>query len=706
VTRPKLRDDAYYARTSDGICILTNSGKVVLNGPSIFQWVDRLAPYLDGTHTLEELTASMPVDRKEMTERVIGMLREQHVVVDAETTENSAPRLSAAERHRYRREIGFLGYFGPSAEQRFQAYRDSAVVLVGAGWMLVETVDAALCSGSRQLRIVVTGDCPTDEARLTECEQRARRRDPAQRVTHVSADTADEQQLSAVLNGAGIVIHACDRAAVARSYLLDRACGRLGIPFVSALLTGDEAWVGPFGSASQRPGWMSAWRRLLAHDGAGARAPRPDADQSRPAVSNEENHGAAAPAVVAGQLMREVLRLLTGTAEQAAQAVMTRVDLLSLDTQRHRFLPHPFSLAVVRPDRASQFAAIRRLGDGERVDEEEFDRRAVACLQRRLGVLGEVTERDFTQLPLAVSQVRVSDPVALLGPGAPLPVAVGAGLSLAQARRTAVLRGLALYASLMVDPRRMHVRRGTADSRTGDPEEDLRGLREERWDGYVLGHGVADGRPHEFPATAVFPALRGCPSGYLPPAGAAAGYDWREAVRRGLAGECRRLTLAEVAGRRTAITPVQWDDVALDEAGDRYRSMAKIIGPRLDVYDVTGSPGLPTLAFCVGGVTVAYSCGFSFAHALRDGLADVLLCHQAQASGQTDYAPPGVPPLPGRATRRARVAALPDWSTDETATAAQLARLGWTAVAVPLDHDPAVTTSVTPYLVNVVLTRG
>jgi hypothetical protein len=83
----------------------------------------------------------------------------------------------------------------------------------------------------------------------------------------------------------------------------------------------------------------------------------------------------------------------------------------------------------------------------------------------------------------------------------------------------------------------------------------------------------------------------------------------------------------------------------------------------------------------------------------------VLLCHQAQASGQTDYAPAGVPPLPGRG-RRARVAALPDWSTDETATAAQLARLGWTAVAVPLDHDPAVTTSVTPYLVNVVLTRG
>src|SRR5262249_41533406 len=154
--------------------------------------------------------------------------------------------------------------------------------------------------------------------------------------------------------------------------------------------------------------------------------------------------------------------------------------------------PHPFSLAVSRPDLASLLAAVRRLGEGGRVDAEEFSQRAVACLQPRLGVLGEVTERDFTQVPLAVSQVQVSDPVLLLGADAPLPVAVGADLSLAQARRAAVLRGLALYASLMVDPRRLQVSRGAADPRTGDPDEDLEALREGRWDGYVWGYGLAD----------------------------------------------------------------------------------------------------------------------------------------------------------------------------------------------------------------------
>jgi hypothetical protein len=408
--------------------------------------------------------------------------------------------------------------------------------------------------------------------------------------------------------------------------------------------------------------------------------------------------------VVASQFIRQVARLLSDTGEQAAQAEMTRVDMLSLGTHRHRFLAHPFDLPASPPEAASLQATVRLLGEGEPVDADEFSRRATACVQDRLGVLGEVTEEDFMQVPLAVSQVQVSDPVQLLGLDVPRPVATGADLSLADARRAAVLRGLAVYASLMVDPRRLHVHRDAADPRTGDPDEDLRSLRQERWAGYVCGYGLADGLAHEIPATAVFPALCGVRSAYLPPAGAAAGYDWRDAVRRGLAGECRRLTIAEVIEGRTASTPIEWTDVALDNRGERHRSMVKILGERLDVYDVTGSAGVPTLAFCLDDVTTAYASGFSFGQALSDGLADVLLRHQAEASGQTGYAPPGVPPLPARRSP-ARRAACPDWSTDEAATATRLGRLGWTVVAVPLDHDPALATSVIPYLVNIVLRR-
>ncbi len=195
----------------------------------------------------------------------------------------------------YRREIDFLGYFGPSAERSFLGYRDSVAVLIGAGRMLVETVEAALRCGSRRLRVAVTGECPATMNLLAECERHARQRDPHQRITHMAADLADEEQLSEVLAGADIVAYVCDPADFDRARTLDRVCARAGVPFVSAIPAGDHAWLGPFGPATDRwPGWMGAWRRLLALDGADAGRLRrtagpdgPTADLDGPAAGPE-----------------------------------------------------------------------------------------------------------------------------------------------------------------------------------------------------------------------------------------------------------------------------------------------------------------------------------------------------------------------------------------------------------------------------------
>ena len=83
----------------------------------------------------------------------------------------------------------------------------------------------------------------------------------------------------------------------------------------------------------------------------------------------------------------------------------------------------------------------------------------------------------------------------------------------------------------------------------------------------------------------------------------------------------------------------------------------------------------------------------------------MLLWHQARANREPAYAPAPVPPLPRRG-RLSRAAACPAWSADERTVVARLAQLGWTAMAVPLDHDPGVTAGIMPYLVNVVLTHA
>jgi hypothetical protein len=748
VTGLKLREDAYYVATSDGVYILTAQGEVVMTGRSIFGWIDRLAPYLDGRHTLAELTAALPADRKQMTERVITALADRGVVIEAGEDTDRVYSLTSDERRLYSREIAFLGYSGSSGERSFQAYRDSVIVLTGAGRMLAETVRAALDSGSRTLRVALTGADPSDLLVLADCERRARQRDPRQRIIRSAADRADEDRLSDLVTGAGVVVYASDRAGVDPARALDRLCSRASVPFVAAILVGDHAWLGPFGpETGGRPGWMSAWRRLLALEGDKAGRVRPDGtggpglgiagdgpaeeDPARTGLAGNglagdggagngragegvagegrvpalgDPRAGAAPTVVANQFIREMMRQLSGTAVSVEPARMVRVDLRSLDRKDHPFLPHPFSLAAIRQDRAGLAAAVDRLREGERLEPEEFSGRMTICLEPRLGVLSEVAEQDFAQVPLAVAQVRVSDPVRLLDPGVPLPVVTGAGLSLAEARRAAVLRGLAVYGSLMVDPRRLHIR-GDAPGLTGNPEEDLAALRAGQWTGFVWGHGLADERPRALAAEAVFPALRGGRPGNAPPPGVAAGHDWVEAVRSGLIGQCRRLTLNELDAGQRQFTPIEWTEVALDAVGRRYRSTAAVLGYRLDVYDVTGSPRVPTLAFRLDGVTVAYASGFSFGDALRDGLAEVLLFYQAQADGEAPYAPARVPPMPEHG-RLPGITACPAWSIDAAGAAAQLAHLGWSVVAVPLDHDPSVTGTILPYLVNVVVARG
>jgi len=699
VTGLKLREDAYYVATSDGVYILTPQGEVVMTGRSIFGWVDRLAPYLDGRHTLAELTAALPAGRKQMTERVISALRDRGVVVETGEDADQVYSLTSDERRLYSREIAFFGYSGSSGERSFQTYRDSVIVLVGAGRLFAETMRAALDSGSHTLRVALTGADPADLIVLADCERRARHRDPRQRIIRSAVDRADEDPLSDLVTGAGVVVYESDRADVGPARALDRLCSRASIPFVAAILVGDHAWLGPFGAdTGGRHGWMSAWRRLLALEGDDGGA----GDGRAPALGDPR--AGAAPTVVANQLIREVMRQLSGTAMSAGPARMVRVELRSLNHKNHPFLPHPFSLAATRQDRAGLGAAVDRLREGERLEPEEFSGRMTACLDARLGVLSDVTEQDFAQIPLAVAQVRVSDPVRLLDPGLPLPVVTGAGLSLAEARRAAVLRGLAVYGSLMVDPRRLHAR-GDAPGLTGDPVEDLAALRAGQWSSFVWGHGLADGRPRALAAEAVFPALRGGRPGNAPPPGVAAGLDWVEAVRSGLVGQCRQLTLNELEVGQRQFTPIEWTEVALDAIGRRYRSMAAVLGDRLDLYDVTGSARVPTLAFRLDGVTVAYASGFSFGDALRDGLAEVLLFHQAQADGEAPYAPPRVPPMPEHESVP-DITACPAWSIDAAGAAAQLAHLGWSVVAVPLDHDPSVTGTVLPYLVNVVVARG
>ncbi|MEU4834402.1 hypothetical protein [Streptosporangium sp. NPDC023615] len=684
-----LRPDTYRAASPDGVYMLTHEGSISIRGRSIAQLVDLLAPYLDGRHTLAELTEHLPAQRRELVRKLIALLIERGVVRDLAETFLPGPYLG---------EAAFVGYFRADPIEAFQRHRRTVSLFLGSGRLLRACAQAARRSGLRHVEVVNVTD--GDPGPLPVGDR------------HVSRAT--EEAIAPLLDGVGLVVHAADRPVVERAELIDRLCAERGIRLVQAVAADGRAWLGPIGAVPDGGrSWSSGRLRLAAR--------RMDLPGDRPA-----RPGAAGAAAVAARLAQGVLR--TGTElVRPDESAMVEIDLTTLESRRCPFLPHPFS----RPGGAvvSRADLLRRVAELEReppLTEEEFSRRAALCARDPAGVVGEPGEGRLAQIPLHVCAVQVSDPVGLAGP-VRTPTVTGAGPGVARARYRAVLRALAAYGSLMVDPRRLVTADGRAAAGPGDdPVRVLAALREGRVNGLVWGHVPGTREARLVDAAEAFPWLRatggtpvppgpsepvrpsgppgppGPPDPFGPPVGAAAAYSWREAVEAGVVAQCHRLTVAELAAATVPFARLPLDRMRLDARGERYRAMLAVVGEPLEVFDVTGSLGVPAVLCCLDSEPVACASALSVPGAVADALEQALLHFQARENDQSLYAPPAPPRLPGPLRGRALRSPGSGPALDLAAVGAALERRGRRVLAVPLDHDPAVA-SLVPYIVQVVL---
>ncbi|MGH3850811.1 MAG: hypothetical protein ACRDRT_14100, partial [Pseudonocardiaceae bacterium] len=169
--RPRLLEDVRYVPCPDGVYLRGERGVCTLEGTTAHAWLTRLHPFLNGDHTLEELTGALPAAQRDMVVQLVWTLHEQGFVIDARADQPHS--LTVAECQAYAEEIGFVRYSLDSAEYRFQRYRQARVTMLGDGPVLTALLDAGLRSGLRDVR--VAGCSPTHVPRLREVVRRARR---------------------------------------------------------------------------------------------------------------------------------------------------------------------------------------------------------------------------------------------------------------------------------------------------------------------------------------------------------------------------------------------------------------------------------------------------------------------------------------------------------------------------------------------------
>jgi hypothetical protein len=658
-----LGPGAYYAETLQGAHILTPEGEFAFTGGSVYQLLDRLAPVLDGQFSLAELTEQLPPERQAMVRDLVTALVERSVVRDTEPAADVDAELAAHEH-----EVAFTGYFRGSPGAVFREYQNTTTLVLGAGGLGAAVATAAARSGLREVHVVTTSEC-----------------EPAGGGTLAVSES--DAAIELMLDGVQLVLHATDGAMVGRAQLLDRLCAERGIQLAQALVVDGRAWL----TSRTGDSWTAGWRR--------AQARRPVAlPQS---LSRGPELSSASAIAVANQLVHGVFRSITQPAEPS-RGRMVRVDLSTLASDTATFLPHPYLVpAEPAPDIVDRVGQLQR---GARFTDEEFSQRAAVCVGDLVGVFGDLVEGEFAQQPLHVCAIEVSDPVGLLAPGRPAATVTGAGLDFATARWKAARGAFAVYASLMVDPRRLiPVAPGEIDLRA-DPDELLRAMRRGVLSGLVPGYGLVDGGGHLVDALRVFPALRSPDWPYVLSPGIAVGYDWDEAVTAGLVGQCRSLTIRSMNASRTPFPLVDLAGAALDHRGDRYRALLAATGLPVAVYDVTGPLGVPTMVGYLGSVPAGCGSSLSRAAALTNTLEELLLHHQAQSNQQSDYAPSAAPGISPGLRGTGEVPVGPGAAGDVTAATviSALVAHGHNPIAVPLDHDREVN-AIMPYAVHVVM---
>ncbi|MFE9574431.1 hypothetical protein ACFYMW_38970 [Streptomyces sp. NPDC006692] len=662
---PRMRTGIFFTPTTEGDGVLLTNGSEVVSflGASTYAWLDRLSPHLDGSHSVADLTASLPPAPRKMVEKLVGALHDAGLVRDV--SQDMAHSLTPDELERYASEIAFIEAFHTSPALRFQRYRETRISVIGSGAVFAATVEGALLTGVARLSARPAPEHgPEGRAvreRLDELAAEARRRDPGQRLETAALDPADPVALRDAVGASDLVLYAAEHTDPGALRALDGICADLGRTLIPVTLYGDEAWVGPT-CAADRPGvrWESLWLRLNG---------RPDGEWERTRFLT-----GPVPGIVANHLVFRAFEHLTGWADATAAdedrpgraSGAVRLDLETLQTSAHELTPHP--LVPGAADGSADERRIRDLADGAAVDAAELAARVVPLTDVRLGVLGPVSEAHLEQFPLRVVRLAVTDPHR---PGTPLTV-WGAGSDFPQAQDAALRHGLAA-----------HSVRSTATTTRVDS---------------VRGVSLLDGTDRAVPAPRVFVSAGDSTVPASLPVGTAGAATWAGAVEQGLLDHVLRGAPAGAALKTTDHRATEQLD--LTAGARRFLDLLAASGETLTAHTVDAPAGVHLYAFRLGAEPtdlVEHGAGFTAAEAVEAGLGRLLLAWQARNAGQSEYAPSPAVNL--------RTSSAADTRADEPryrALVEALHRAGSAAVAVPLDGDPAVH-EVLPYLVRVVL---
>lgn len=452
--RPKLRQDSIFLPNNDGVLFRNGSNVFFLKGASTYRWISSLAPHLTGEHTLEELCDSLDPERREMVTRLVHTLWQKGIVKD-HVPEDPA-LLSEAVRRQFAPQIGLIDHYSDLPLKRFAAFRQSRILIVGAGPPFRALGAALARNGLETLFLAPTADTEENWREINEEIFALPQFDVDFSCNLVRLDA---DHLAEELKRFQVVVYCSEEGSLRDVHLLNSQCYKVGVAFLPGIIFDGQSLIGPLVTPGTAGCWQCATLRLSANLEERHSAGLWKRVALREALIDEQfNSFIPTSKMLGNSLAFELFKALAGHQQpETAGGVLTQ-NLETLESSRSMLLPHPLCAVCVAVHPATEALQLEQIVEGKH-DRELTDEAQLKSWYRfidpRVGILQRFADEDAEQLPLRTTRLVVGHPTD----AAVQPFLISAHSidSTALARHHALVEAVRTYARTVPDRRRMIV---------------------------------------------------------------------------------------------------------------------------------------------------------------------------------------------------------------------------------------------------------
>jgi bacteriocin biosynthesis cyclodehydratase domain-containing protein len=390
----RLRRDTVFLKTDGGIVFRARKGTFALKGKRVYRDFQQLLPYLNGDTTGSELLGSLLEENRRPASEMIQVLLQRGIVQTSDPAEGA--RLDVHTASVFESQIEFIRHYADKPHERFWNYRETRLLLAGAGTAYSGAGAALLRNGLHTLHLsqaVARHTRPISE----ECE-RLRGQGVTSRI-----ELADFGAVSPRF-AMDVVLYCSERANLAEIRRLNDRAIKYGFAFLPAYIYGETSIVGPLVTPGQPGCWECAmlrwcdnasadyasrfWRRLALGEDAGC-VPRETSEIAANMLGN-----------IAAM---EIFKMRAGHFEPESQCRLLKQDLSTMELTIKTIVPHPdckaCGVSARRQVPVSGTAAAA-------TEEKDIHGKLAACFDAETGMLRGYDDEDIDQVPLRLSSVR------------------------------------------------------------------------------------------------------------------------------------------------------------------------------------------------------------------------------------------------------------------------------------------------------------